>query len=102
MFYAAVELRDQPHLSGKPVAVGSPGMITTANYVARLYGVRAAMPGFIAAEMVRQPQLVGSKMPPDELIFVPTDFEKYTQAAREVREVLREYDPNFHSASLDE
>ena len=39
----------------------------TANYVARLYGVRAAMPGFIAVEMVKQPQLVGSKMPPDEL-----------------------------------
>merc|ERR1719245_290271 len=73
MFYAAVEIRDQPHLTSRPVAVGGLGMITTANYVARLYGVRSAMPGFIGAEMVRQPHLVGSKMPPDELVFVPPD-----------------------------
>eukprot|EP00971_Amphidinium_carterae_P159110 3154518-Amphidinium_carterae.1 len=70
MFYAAVEIRDNPELEHKPVAIGGLGMISTSNYVARLYGVRAAMPGFIAQEMVREPHLVGSKMPPDELIFV--------------------------------
>jgi len=52
--------------------------------------------------MVRQPQLVGSKMPPDELVFIPCDFGKYTRAARETREVFREYDPNFQAGSLDE
>ncbi|CAK0800660.1 unnamed protein product [Prorocentrum cordatum] len=77
-------------------------MVTTANYVARLYGVRSAMPGFIAQEMVRSPHLVGSKMPPDELVFIRPDFGKYTRAARETREVFREYDPNFHAGSLDE
>nr|QDO16285.1 DNA polymerase kappa [Lingulodinium polyedra] len=102
MFYAAVELRDRPDLVQRPVAVGGLGMITTANYVARQYGVRAAMPGFIAVEMVRQPHLVGSKMPPDELVFIPPDFGKYTRAARETREIFREYDPNFHAWSLDE
>lgn len=43
MFYAACELLERPDLHDKPVAVGGIGMITTANYVARKYGVRAAM-----------------------------------------------------------
>lgn len=102
MFFAAVEILDQPHLATKPVAVGGLGMISTANYVARLYGVRSAMPGFIAVEMVRNPLLVGSKMPPDELTFIPPDFGKYTRVATEAREVFRDYDANFHSWSLDE
>ena len=46
----------------------------------RRYGVRSAMPGFIAVEMVKNPQLVGSKMPPEELIFVAPNFAKYTKA----------------------
>ena len=48
MFYAAVAMRDDPTLIGKPVAVGGMSMISTANYEARKYGVRSAMPGFIA------------------------------------------------------
>eukprot|EP00435_Cladocopium_sp_Y103_P027055 s1977_g6.t1 len=102
MFYAAVEIRDQPELANKPVAVGGLGMICTANYVARLYGVRSAMPGFIAVEMVKNPQLVGSKMPPEELIFVTPNFAKYTKVAMQTREIFREYDPNFQAYTLDE
>mmetsp|Transcript_67627 Transcript_67627/g.149752 ORF Transcript_67627/g.149752 Transcript_67627/m.149752 type:complete len:625 (-) Transcript_67627:34-1908(-) len=102
MFYAAVEIRDQPDLATKPVAIGGLGMICTANYVARLYGVRSAMPGFIAVDMVRNPSLVGSKMPPDELVFIPPNFAKYTQVAIETREVFRDYDPHFRALSLDE
>ena len=48
MFYAAVEIRDRPELANLPVAVGSLQMVTTSNYVARKYGIRSAMPGFIA------------------------------------------------------
>ena len=47
MYYAAVEIRDNPALAELPVAIGSMQMISTANYVARKYGVRSAMPGFI-------------------------------------------------------
>lgn len=46
-FYAAVEERANPALKGVPFAVGGIGMICTASYAARQYGVRAAMPGFI-------------------------------------------------------
>jgi DNA polymerase kappa len=65
-FYAAVETLSDPSIKGKPMAVGGLSMISTANYEARKFGVRAAMPGFIAR-----------KLCPD-LIFVPVDFTKYT------------------------
>jgi len=51
MFFAAVEIRDDPSLADKPVAVGGEMMISTANYIARKYGVRSAMPGFIAKKL---------------------------------------------------
>lgn len=51
MFYAAVELRDRPELIHLPVAIGSKSMISTANYVARKFGVRSAMPGFIGLKL---------------------------------------------------
>jgi len=47
MFYAAVEIRDNPSLKSKPVAVGDNTMIQTTNYIARKYGVKSAIPGFI-------------------------------------------------------
>ncbi|MBA0603796.1 DNA polymerase kappa [Gossypium raimondii] len=89
-FYAAVETLSNPSLKGKPMAVGSMSMISTANYEARKFGVRAAMPGFIALELC-----------PD-LIFVPTDFKKYTYYSDLTRKVFWDYDPNFMAASLDE
>ena len=51
MFYAACEIRDRPDLVDKPVAVGDYSMIQTTNYVARKFGVRSAMPGFLGKKM---------------------------------------------------
>ena len=48
MYYAAVEIRDNPKLAELPIAIGDMQMVATSNYIARKYGVRAAMPGFIA------------------------------------------------------
>ena len=89
-FYAAVEILDNPELRDKPMAVGSNAMLSTSNYPARRYGVRAAMPGFIAKKLC------------PELIIVPTHFDKYKDYSRQVQEILAEYDPNFAMASLDE
>eukprot|EP00058_Branchiostoma_floridae_P020844 XP_002606334.1 hypothetical protein BRAFLDRAFT_67577 [Branchiostoma floridae] len=89
-FYAAVEMRDNPALRDKPMAVGGIDMLSTSNYLARKYGVRAAMPGFI-----------GKKLCPD-LVIVPTNFDKYCAVSRQVRDVLGQYDPNFAPMSLDE
>jgi DNA polymerase kappa len=90
MFFAAVAIRDRPHLKDLPVAVGGMGMISTTNYVARKYGVRAAMPGFI-----------GKKLCP-ELVFVPIEFDKYSESSSIVKNILLQYDSQLHSMSLDE
>uniref|UniRef100_S4RXM2 DNA polymerase kappa n=1 Tax=Petromyzon marinus TaxID=7757 RepID=S4RXM2_PETMA len=91
MFYAAVEMRDFPELKDKPMAVGSMSMLSTSNYHARRFGVRAAMPGFIA-----------KKLCPD-LVICPLNFNKYSAVSKQVvREVLADYDPNFLPMSLDE
>lgn len=76
MFYAAVEIRDNPDLEDKPVAIGSYSMISTANYVARKYGVRSAMPGFIA-----------KKLCPD-LIFIPNNMKKYSKVSKIFKSIL--------------
>merc|ERR1719462_925453 len=90
MFYAAVEMRDQPDLVDKPMAVGGMGMLSTSNYKARRFGVRAAMPGFIAKKLC------------PHLVIVPTNMAKYAAVAEQVREVFKEYDPDFCPMSLDE
>lgn len=90
MFYAAVEMRDDPKLRDVPLAVGGLGMISTANYAARQFGVRAAMPGFIAKELC------------PELHFVPVNMAKYASVAAQIRTVFAEYDPDFTAFSLDE
>uniref|UniRef100_A0A8C3VV16 DNA polymerase kappa n=1 Tax=Catagonus wagneri TaxID=51154 RepID=A0A8C3VV16_9CETA len=89
-FYAAVEMRDNPELKDKPMAVGSMSMLSTSNYHARRFGVRAAMPGFIAKRLCPQ------------LIIVPPNFDKYRAVSSEVKEILADYDPNFMTMSLDE
>ena len=111
MFYAAVEMRDQPNLKKKPMAVGTTAMLTTSNYKvfsillpiclykctayhfqpqARKFGVRAAMPGFIAKKLC------------PHLTIVPPNMAKYAAEARRVRKVLAEFDANFLPVSLDE
>ncbi|KAL2092389.1 hypothetical protein ACEWY4_012187 [Coilia grayii] len=89
-FYAAVEMRDCPELKDKPMAVGSMSMLSTSNYHARRFGVRAAMPGFIAKKLC------------PHLVIMPVNFDKYRAVSAQVREVFADYDPNFLPLSLDE
>ncbi|XP_063114432.1 DNA polymerase kappa isoform X2 [Cavia porcellus] len=89
-FYAAVEMRDNPELKDKPIAVGSMSMLSTSNYHARRFGVRAAMPGFIAKRLC------------PHLIIVPLNFDKYRVVSKQVKDILADYDPNFMAMSLDE
>lgn len=89
-FYAAVEMRDCPELKDKPMAVGSMSMLSTSNYHARRFGVRAAMPGFIAKKLC------------PNLIIMPTNFDKYRAVSAQVREIFSDYDPHFMPVSLDE
>ncbi|XP_042343998.1 DNA polymerase kappa [Plectropomus leopardus] len=89
-FYAAVETRDCPELKDKPMAVGCMSMLSTSNYHARKYGVRAAMPGFIAKKLC------------PNLVIVPTNFDKYRAVSDEIRKIFADYDPHFQPLSLDE
>lgn len=89
-FFAAVEMLDDPSLRDVPMAVGSMGMLSTSNYEARKFGVRAAMPGFI-----------GKKLCPSLKIVRP-NFDKYKSVSKKVRQVLEQYDEDFAPVGLDE
>lgn len=90
MFFAAVEIRDNPSLKDLPVAVGGERMIATSNYVARKYGVRSAMPGFIARRLCPQ------------LVFVDVNMKKYYEESKKIMNILIEYDDNMERISCDE
>lgn len=91
-FYASVEKRDRPELAGVPVIVGggTRGVVTTACYIARLYGVHSAQPMFKAL-----------KLCPDAVIVRP-DFTKYTAAAQQIRGLMAELTPLVQPLSIDE
>jgi DNA polymerase IV len=91
-FYAAIEKRDNPSLADQPVIVGGGvrGVVTTACYVARTYGVKSAMPMFKAL-----------KACPDAIVIKP-DFRKYAEAARAVRALMEKATPLVEPLSIDE
>jgi hypothetical protein len=101
MFFAAVEQMCRPELAAKPFAIGGIGMISTANYVARRYGVRSAMPGFIGKALCAKPA-PGSALPPAELVFVGHDFGKYKAVSEQVKQLLQAFDPYLQSGGIDE
>ncbi len=92
-FYAAIEERENPSLCGKPVAVGGNGrrgVLTTANYVARTYGCRSAMPVFKALQLC------------PSLILVPVRFELYRAVSAQIRSIFGRFTDRIEPLSLDE
>lgn len=92
-FYAAIEERENPALRGKPVGVGGSerrGVLTTANYEARKYGCRSAMPVFKALELCPQ------------LILVPVRFDLYRSVSARVRAIFGRFTDLIEPLSLDE
>jgi DNA polymerase-4 len=91
-FYASVEKRDDPSLEGKPVIIGGGhrGVVSTACYVARIRGVRSAMPMFQAL-----------KLCPEAVVIRPR-MEEYVKASREIRAMMEELTPAIEPLSLDE
>lgn len=91
-FFAAVEKRDNPDLKDKPVLVGGGhrGVVSTCCYIARLYGVRSAMPMFKALQAC------------PNAVVVPPNYEKYSAAAAIIREKMRALTPLVEVVSVDE
>jgi DNA polymerase IV len=91
-FYAAIEKRDDPSLRDRPVIVGGGkrGVVSTACYIARVRGVRSAMPMFKAL-----------KLCPDAIV-VPPNMEKYAAVGREVRALMLDLTPLVEPLSIDE
>jgi len=91
-FYAAIEKRDDPSLRDKPVIVGGGrrGVVATACYVARTYGVRSAMPMFEARRLC-----------PDAVVVRPA-MAKYAAIGREVRALMLSLTPQVEPLSIDE
>jgi DNA polymerase IV len=93
-FYAAVEVRDNPSLRGRPVAVGGDpgrrGVIATCNYEARRDGVRSAMPSSQALRMC-----------PDLVILKP-DFDKYRRVSSQIQNIFKRFTDRIEPLSLDE
>lgn len=91
-FYAAVEKRDDPSLADKPVIVGGAqrGVVSTCCYIARIRGVRSAMPMFTAL-----------KLAPDAVVVKP-NMQKYAAVGREVRDLMLSVTPLVEPLSIDE
>lgn len=92
-YYAQIEQRDDAKLRGKPVAVGKDGtrgVVTTASYEARRFGVGSAMPVATAKRLCPQ------------LIVVPIRMEVYRQESQKIREVFALYTDLIEPLSLDE
>lgn len=93
-FYAAVHMRDDPSLVGKPVVVGGDpsgrGVVAAASYEARHFGIHSAMPAALARR--RCPQTV----------FLKPDFNRYREESRAIFAIYRSYTPLIQPLSLDE
>ena len=91
-FFASVEQLDNPDLKGKPVIIGGGdrGVVSTASYEARVFGVRSAMPIFQARKLCPR------------AIFLYGRMHRYKEKSREVMEVLRSFSPLVEQASVDE
>ena len=92
-FYAAVEMRDNPELRDKPIAIGGKhrrGVLATANYIARQYGVRSAMSNYKALQLC-----------PD-LLIVPGRMAVYKEVSSQIRTIFAKYTDLVEPLSLDE
>ncbi len=98
-FYASVEMRDNPSLANKALIIGQDprlnnghGVVATANYVARKFGVHSAMSTMKALKLV----------PESEVVFLKPNFEKYRSVSSQIHELMYEMTDQVESVALDE
>ena len=96
-FFVQIEERENPQFKGKPVVVGADpkggkgrGVVSTANYEARKYGIHSALPISKAFELCQ------------EVAFLPVNMELYENTSRSIMEIVKKYSPKWEIVSLDE
>ena len=93
-FFASIEIRDNPNLQNKPVAVGGKanerGVLTTCNYLARKYGLHSAMSSKTAIQLCK------------DLIILPVDITKYRKISKEIFKIFKCYSRKIEPVSIDE
>lgn len=112
-FFASIEEADSPHFKGLPIAVGSDpragegrGVISTANYKAREYGIHSALPVSKAWQLSEKAKAEGKP----EVIFLPVNFERYREISDKVFKIIKKHIPpksgsrcgGIEPASIDE
>ena len=93
-FYAAVHMRDDPSLAGRPVVIGGlpeeRGVVAAASYEARRFGIHSAMPSSRARRLCPQ------------VLFIPPDFRRYRKESEKIFAIYGEFTPIIQTVSLDE
>lgn len=104
-FFAAVEERDSPQFSGRPIVVGSDplagrgrGVVSTANYKAREYGIHSALPISRAWQLSERARRQGEAA----AVFLPVNFKRYKEVSVCLLAILGEYSPLIETAGIDE
>jgi DNA polymerase-4 len=95
-FFAAVEEKRHPELAGKPIVIGGDGdptkrgVVSTASYEARKYGIHSAMPLRRAYQLCPQ------------AVFLPVDYDEYAKVSGKIKAILRSFTPLFEDVGIDE
>src|SRR3989344_1710928 len=104
-FFAAVEERDKPRLSGRPIVIGADpedgkgrGVVSTANYAARKYGIHSAMPISQAWQLAKEAEKQGQ----EPVVFLQGSFERYGEVSKNVMDIVSKYAEYIEQASIDE
>ena len=104
-FFASIEERDHPRLVGRPIVVGADpkngkgrGVVSTANYPAREYGIKSALPISRAWDYSQKAKQAGKP----EVVFMDVDMAKYTAVSRDIMSYLASQGDSFQPASVDE
>lgn len=104
-FFASVEEATTPSLKGKPIVVGADpnnghgrGVVSTANYKARAYGIHSALPISVAWRLSEEAKKRGE----EPAVFVSPDFELYNKVSSHVLDIIKKYSNTIEQASIDE
>src|SRR5512135_2184287 len=95
-FFAAVEQRRRPELVGKPLVIGGDGdpthrgVVSTASYEARKFGIHSAMPLRTACRLC------------PEAVFLPVDCQEYSRVCEKIKDILRAFSPLVEDVGIDE